>query len=784
MGTTQAPSRADEFLRRATSMLVAGACAAILGYGGAQAATVGDQPAPTLTPWVSSQSYSRGPRFDPRLDADVVFWRAGLTLAKVFTGVAEQTGVEIACWPPGDENERVRVTLFLNAKKPPSVRDLLAQLAWITDCSFATEDTGRPEAPYRYYLLSTSVADSAQTRLNEDREAAFAAMRQTWEERTPSEAEVSQRLDEYIAALDLSMGQLFARYQGVDDHLLAAMVDDQRRAAVGFLASLDSDSRESVLAGEPVSFAWDELTGEQQAALESCLRAPAFGFGGPGRRGPPDELTSWTGADVAHLQIFGLSFGSPMISAELAPGETERRGRRGRFLMSPMLDLMGARELTPDEIAALRRARGERVSEEDEESLFREWRETRRGEMQTQRQERVREATEERFSQDLPLSPAVEDQLSSLQVPLDDEASYSLWQIQEAVAKATGLHIASDCFYQPPRNLRAEAESLYPGEPRRTSALLALRLAALSTEDSRRVGWMPGEDYRAGWEWQDAGTFLHFRSRARDLWRAALLSPAAAAYLDSWFDTQLAQAVASKNQAPRVDVTVDTQWTSALVAGLTDLQLAHGGELICGDPQDETASYRQQLREGVLDALNPASEALRALSRLSDGQWELLRNAGLRVANDLTPAQRAAFNLEPRAENAAPEEARGRGGRGRGGPGFGRGGPAAGGRRGPGGFGPGRLRLEDDREMARLVMRLTDESPYPPREERGTGAGEGNGPPGGRGWERSRAAESDWLSFWVGDELRGAIPLPRRLSIQLAVPAPSPRLASPSAEGS
>ncbi|MBN1459102.1 MAG: hypothetical protein JXA57_06170, partial [Armatimonadetes bacterium] len=580
MGTTEAPSEARGVLRRAMILLMAIACGGGLVFAGVRATATTDQSAPVLTPWVSSQSYPSGLRFDPRLETDVVFWRAGLTLREVFAGLGEQTGIEVTCWPPGDENERVRVTLFLQAENPPSVRDLLSQLAWVTDCSFATEETGDPAAPYRYYLLSTSVAGSAQARLEEDREAALAALRETWEGMTPSETEVSDRLDEYIAALSLSTDELFARYEGLDDHLLAAMVDESRRASVGFLASLDRDSRDSALGGDSVSFAWENLTGEQQAALESCLQAPFFGFGGRGRRGAAEQVTFWTGEDVVHVQVFGLAYGSPMITAELVPPEGEARRPRGRFLMSPMLDLMGARGLGPDEMAALRRARGEELSTDEEESLFRGWREARRDEMQSQRQERIREAAEEKLSQELPLSAAVEDKLSSFQLPLEEEASYALWQIQEAVAKATGLHIASDCFYQPSRQLRAEAEALYPGEAVPITAVLALRLSAVSTEDSRRVGWMPGEDHRAGWEWQDAGTFLHFRSRARDLWRAALLSPPATAYLDSWFEDQLEEAVTKKGQGSQIELALNAERTSALVAGLTDLQLAHGGKLI------------------------------------------------------------------------------------------------------------------------------------------------------------------------------------------------------------
>jgi hypothetical protein len=789
MATAQAARWPHASPRLAAFIVILCASVGAVALSATRAAASAVAPSPVLTPWLSSESYPNGPRFDPRLDASVVLWRAGLSLEEVFAGVLEQTGVEVAFWPPGDENERLRVTLFLNASDPPTLREIMAQLAWVTDCSFATEETGNREAPYRYYLLSTSVGDTAPARLEGDREAALATLREAWEERAPRREEVADRLDEYIAALDLSMEELFTRYEGVDDHLLAAMVDPPRRASVEFLASLDDGSRDSLLDNGVLPYTWEELTGDQQGALQSCLRAPMFGFGQRGRREQDGRERSWTGADVAQVQVFGLSYGSPMIAAQLNPSDMETRGRRPRFLVSPMLDLVGGRDLAPDEITALRRARGEQVSSENERSLFREWNEARRGEMRSQRQERTRRQAEERFAEELGLSAAVEDTLSSLRLPVEDDTSYALWQIQEAVALATGLQVVSDCFYQPARSLRAEADSLYPGEDISMTGLLALRLSAISTEDARGLRWMLADDHRAGWEWRDAGSFLRFRSRARDLWRAALLQPAALAYLDSWLEPHVARAVGADGAAAKANVVLDAQWTSALAAGLTDLQFAQGGKLICGDPRDKETAYRQTLREAILGALYAASDTLRALASLSESQWEQLRDAGLRVAHDLTPDQKEAFNLEPRVGEVVAGAGRGPGGRGRRGPRLGPGGRrgARPGTGGPGGFGPGGLRLEDDREMARLVMKLRAESPYPPRADRRPESGEEGGEQGerfgGRRWGRGPVEENDWLGFWVGDELRGARRLPRRLSVPLAPPGPLPLLVPGSADG-
>ena len=105
-------------------------CGALLALGSAGGAA-------GPVPWAPSESWEGGRQYDPRLEKTVRFWGAGMPLRDVFAGVKEQTGVEIGFWPAGDVNERVCVNLYLNPEKPPTLRELMAQLGWVMDCGFS-----------------------------------------------------------------------------------------------------------------------------------------------------------------------------------------------------------------------------------------------------------------------------------------------------------------------------------------------------------------------------------------------------------------------------------------------------------------------------------------------------------------------------------------------------------------------------------------------------------------------------------------------------------------------
>jgi hypothetical protein len=751
----------------------------ICGIGLALAAGPSAPPAettatgPTLLPWLPYETYPDGAQFDARLDESVTFWRAGLSLKEVFAGVAEQTGVEVGFWPPGDDNERFHVNLYLNPERPPVLRDLMVQIAWLTGCTFAYAEGEGADEPWSYYLLSTSVAGDAEERLEADRAEAMAAWQQEWESFGPDRAAVEAGIAEYERALGLSRRRLIARYSGVNDRLLFAMLDPPRRAAAEFALGLDAESRESLLDGEGVTLEWDSLSAAQQALLQGSLGDRWWG-GRRGRRG--GEPGDWEGLVPTEVTVRGLDRGMVMISAVLDEGTWEEAGAppdvvwdtgrgRPRVVGSPMLMLAGDMEMRPEERIALRRALGETISEEEERAFRREWREARREEMEQQQRERTRDTLETRLAQHRPLSAEAEALLSSVELPLDYSTPYALWQVQEAVAAATGMHVISDCFSQPSRRLNRSREALYGEEEPEMTGLVALRLSALTVGDPRMLVWSVESDAWGGWEWHDSGQFLRFRSLARDLWRASMLSPEVAKRLDGWLTSYVETAADSEAAGVAVDVDLDVVSISKLAAALSDRQMVQGGDLTCGDPADKAARYRQMLRAGVLRAMSWATDMLRVLATLGDSQWEQLRGSGLRLAYDLTPDQRALLGV-PEAEEPEVAGAVGpRGGRRGGGrqPG---GGMRGGGMRGRGRFWGGP-------EMRSSVMRLSAEAPADRRWGGRGGRGmRGRGFWGGwlRGSPRIEVKENHYLTFWSDDEVRMVRTIPRVVTVHLEEP--------------
>ena len=233
-----------------------------------------------------------------------------------------------------------------------------------------------------------------------------------------------------------------------------------------------------------------------------------------------------------------------------------------------------------------------------------------------------------------------------------------------------------------------------------------------------------------------------------------MLPPETEAWLDEWLDPLLENATGG-----RVDVTLDPQYAGLLADSLTDLQLRHGGKLICGDPAEATAAGGNALRSDVLATLFRHATTFRALASLSDSQWTQLRSSGLRVAYDLTLDQRVALGLAPAPED--PSAARTLAFMGR------RGRPFGEGRRGRGGFG-GRGRrgpdMLEDQEMARALLALEEERP--PHLDRGRQGGDNQGQQEGRGRWR-RPTDSDYLTLRVDGDVRSSYPLPHIITIQL-----------------
>jgi len=201
---------------RGKATLVAGA--ALVGLwmlGGV--ATAADR---EMALWAASESWAGGTQHDERLGQTVQFWGAGIPLGEVFAGIQEQTGVEIGFWPAGDVNERVCVNLYLNPDDPPTLRELMAQLSWATDCLFGYSVEG---GEAKYCLHKTTLGEEMVAAALEAPERERQLEQQTLD-REPARREALSE------ALSLSREEAIERYHGKNDLLLFAVLDPTRRA--------------------------------------------------------------------------------------------------------------------------------------------------------------------------------------------------------------------------------------------------------------------------------------------------------------------------------------------------------------------------------------------------------------------------------------------------------------------------------------------------------------------------------------------------------------------------
>jgi hypothetical protein len=436
---------------------------------------------PEMASWVASESWPGGTQHDARLGRTVQFWGAGIPLGEVFAGIQEQTGVGIGFWPAGDVNERVCVNLYLNPERPPTLRQVMAQLSWATDCGFGYWVEG-DEA--RYSLLKTSIGEGMVERL---RQAPIEARERERHLSRQMLARVPERREALREALSLDRKAAMRRYRGKDDVLLLAALDPTRRAMAELYLTTpvgDAGEQYSVVVEQELS----ELTEEQQAYLRNAVREPLRQWlerereGGQTFEPGLDEVAWLESLDPAVYLRQNAGSEEVMLEARVY-GE-----RPGVFvdLDLPYLQLDG--EMVPEERVALREALGERLSQEERHRLTEEYRRERwllqRRRWMEEQAGRVRLSTE------------TERLLASVDVPARLDRGYALWEIQEMVARASGLHVVSDCFWQPERSLVESAEVLYSGEKPATTApptgpmtaLMAVRLATLSEYDRAVVG--------------------------------------------------------------------------------------------------------------------------------------------------------------------------------------------------------------------------------------------------------------------------------------------------------
>jgi hypothetical protein len=578
---------------------------------------------PELCQWLPGESYAGGKQADPRLDKPVSFWNAGLPLASIFRKVKEQTGVSIGFYPPGDANERICVNLYLSPRQPIQLRSLLAQLAWVTDCSFATEG----EAEQRTYtLLSTSIGSGAYSSYLTHREADMRARYGGGLADLETSEKMPARLAEVREAMGLSREELIERCRGKDDLLLLALLDPERRALCRYLLTLPHPPDPRTRAMDQRAGVWSGLTSEQREPLREILAPQLRDWGRENRPNAGDwNDWAWVEKRLANARL-SYRLGGYQLDVVIRDDE-DPADLSGTGFVAAWVQLLDIPALPPTSRASLdielRRLLGETISEEDQRRLIEE---------ATRNAERAR--AQSYLRQARQLSPEAEARLSSTRLPVEPKRAYPLWQLQEAAAMATGLSIISDCFLQPERALPPVLGLLYGKTSDPPSALEVLSAACLPTRDIQGQLYWANWAGTVAWDWGSAGEILRFRSTERGLWRAAQLPQAARAAMDGWLAPHL-KAIGQGTPPTQITEALDPRRYGAVVSQLQPAQLRWGGSCIYGDPTDLRGAYYHAAREKLLEVLQEHAYHCQILSSLSDTEWRHLQGEGLVWGRDL-----------------------------------------------------------------------------------------------------------------------------------------------------
>ena len=396
--------------------------------------------------WSASQSYQGDPQYDPRLEKPVKMWEAGIEVAAVFAEIEKQTGVKVVCTPTDDENARIPMDLFLNKEKPPVLRDVLAQTAWALDCNFSVHgETGQQV----YELMHSDAAKGAAARMEAEVRDEMRAARE-------APRAIKARLAEFQAALSLSREDLLAQYAGKDDALLLTMLDPTRRAGAQFLCSdavaslvqkgLDQARDLPMVPGQNLAglalSRTEDLSDSERQLLSTALNT-TIGTSG----GHPRWLFGVTSDGQASLFV-------PDLEKSRAPKDW------------PHLQLIApdsAAGLSPDEAADLEALiQGTPYSPEERARRVREI---------AKQQTIERYAAEEaKAAEERPLTVAMAKLLLATNLDLKAEAPF--WQVQEAVAKATGVNVVAEMLYRGEPSFSKVSPDDHTA-PRRSSAIPA-----------------------------------------------------------------------------------------------------------------------------------------------------------------------------------------------------------------------------------------------------------------------------------------------------------------------
>ncbi len=585
---------------------VASLAASLATGGPVQAATLlvpeGQGPGGrALYAWQAGESWQGGEQYDPRLDEPVSCWRAGISLSDLFGDMAEQTGVAIGFWPEGNENRRVRVHVFLNPDEPPTLRDLMAQLSWVTDCTFGCTGSG---AGSSYYLLGTSIAQGAAAALRKRETRA----RQDSENRLQAIKDRRVQIDE---ALLLPREEAIDLYLGRDDAVLLTTLDPVRRAAaqivckhlprlletIRFDPSLPQPPEGLQAFGTGINLA--PLPQEDKDALAAAFPDYDVDYG------DPDAL----------CPLIVTSLGEVLLGPPRYLG-TPVESWPGRETNVTVMDLSGDIRSRPKDEVALRRALGEAITPDQEEAYV------------TARKEEIaaeKRSASQREAAGRSLSDEMRELLDSTTLSLPT-GTHPAWMIEEEVGKATGLHLIADGLLDAKADLTAAENS-------GVSALAALE-AFCDT---------PGRNFMRSpeWEWGDAGRFLAFRTANRDIWRAAMLPAPLLDWLDGEIEPYLPgpDAAGERAETAEFDLPVDPEGWTFWIGSLSDLQIQHGARVPYGEPGDLLDATRRSAWGAAFALAKENPAMLRFLGSLHTAQWESAHAGTLEAPADLSPDQ-------------------------------------------------------------------------------------------------------------------------------------------------
>ncbi len=589
--------------------------------------------------WLPQDSWPGGKQYDPRLEQTVKLWATGLPAADLFASITNQTAVPLAFSPPDDDNARICLNVYLNPKEPPTLRDLLVQIGWVLDCAWAVEGEGEGR---RYVLLHTSMASGALARRRRARaEAEDARSREAEEIQRQLHLRALVRLRELAGDLGLSRDEAIRRYRGVDDEKLIVLLDPVRRSFARFLLALPEVLERFPDLGDGRELEWAQLTEEQRHSLREAVIASAAQMTAQEPEAAPQIPWDDPAAVAAlHLtvQVHPAGEGGGFCCYVAYGEDVPPRADGARDVAGGLIQLThDSRQPVPTPIDIEQEVQRLLGQEGDEE----EWA-ARRGRYDEERkQEALRRRAEPELARYGPTSAQTVSLLSSLRLPATPTEPYALWQLQEWTAAASGLHVISDHFSQRAQPLQRYISLLNPAAATEVNAFTALRFAVVpwgALEQDMGVSFPEGAD---AWEWGDAGSFLRFRSRNRDLWRAALLPPTAAGTLDRWLEPHLPSQVQPASTLPEVAVPLDPLRQGRLLEALTPEQRWWGARLASGDPTDPVEAYRRSFREGMRAVGGSIPYGI--LAPLDEEQMRLLRGEGLVVGRDIPATGRLSY---------------------------------------------------------------------------------------------------------------------------------------------